>query len=171
MSQDSKHQLQSDDAPGLPLNDFGRELFFGIGDLGRLMRAEFARRSKDTGLTEVQWRLMGYLTRFDGQTQTQLAQMMDVEKAALGKLIDRMEEGGWVRRQPDPDDRRVNRVYMTDKVAPYQDGLRAIAGTLYTDALRGISEGDRKTLLKSVLKMRENLQALTGDDKPTGNQS
>jgi DNA-binding MarR family transcriptional regulator len=29
-------------------------------------------------------------------------------------LIDRVEAAGWVERRPDPDDRRVNRLYLTE---------------------------------------------------------
>ena len=39
--------------------------------------------------------------------QTELANLMDLGKVALGGLIDRLEANGYVRRRTEPDDRRV----------------------------------------------------------------
>ncbi|HPE31662.1 MAG TPA: MarR family transcriptional regulator, partial [Parvularculaceae bacterium] len=73
-----------------------------INDVARLLRREFDRRVKHIGLTRAQWFVLAHLYRNDGRTQRALADELDMEPAPLGRLIDRLEESGWVRRAPAP---------------------------------------------------------------------
>ena len=47
--------------------------------------------------------------------QARLADLMEVAPISAGRLLDRMEEGGWIERLPNPDDRRERQVRMTAK--------------------------------------------------------
>ena len=62
----------------------------------------------------------------EGVTQSELADLMELEKLTLGRLLDRLEEKEWVERRADELDRRVNRLFLTDKV---HDELRALRNT------------------------------------------
>lgn len=42
------------------------------------------------------------------------AELVGIGRAPLGKTIDRLEQKGWVERRDDPQDRRVNRLYITN---------------------------------------------------------
>ncbi len=89
------------------------EILFAVlvSDVARLLRTELDRRGRDAGLTRSQWLALSRLARFPGVSLSSLAEMLEMEKAPAGRLIDRLEEGGWVRREPDPDDRRIKRLY------------------------------------------------------------
>ena len=50
-----------------------------------------------------------------GIRMTDLAEAVLLTKAGLTALVDRLEERGFVRREPDPDDRRVWRIVLTDE--------------------------------------------------------
>jgi DNA-binding MarR family transcriptional regulator len=50
----------------------------------------------------------------DGEpTPTELATRLGVSKQAVGKVLDEMEQRGFVERRPDPADRRARRVRLT----------------------------------------------------------
>jgi DNA-binding MarR family transcriptional regulator len=66
------------------------------------------------GLTLAQFDVLMTLRHTDGITQQELAEWLLVTKANVVGLIDRVGAAGWVERRPDPDDRRVNRLYLTD---------------------------------------------------------
>jgi DNA-binding MarR family transcriptional regulator len=51
-------------------------------------------------LTRAQWLVLTRLHRRPGASQSELADMMEVEKATAGRLIDRLEAKGWVERRP-----------------------------------------------------------------------
>jgi DNA-binding MarR family transcriptional regulator len=66
------------------------------------------------GITLAQYDVLMTLCHGDGITQQELAERLLVTKANVVGLIDRVGAAGWVERRPDPEDRRVNRLYLTD---------------------------------------------------------
>ena len=96
----------------------GRNLEFLISDVARLMTREYDRKVRDLNLTRSQWWVLVFLIRYDGHNQTELADVLDIGKVALGGLLDRLEAKGWVERRPDATDRRAKRVYLTEQVKP-----------------------------------------------------
>ena len=50
-----------------------------------------------------------------GTRASVLAERANMGKAAMGELIDELERLGYVRREPDPSDRRAKLVLATDK--------------------------------------------------------
>src|ERR1043165_10293298 len=87
------------------------------------MRTAFDRR----GLTRSQWLVINRLHRRPGATQAERAEMLEVEKATAGRMVDRMEKKGWVVRRADAGDRRVNRLHLTQEALLIQVRLAQIA--------------------------------------------
>ena len=139
--------------------DLGRSLGFLVHDVARLMRRAFDRRVKHLGLTRSQWFVLVHLYRTDGQTQRHLAQELDMERAPLSKLLDRLESGSWIERRADPDDRRANRVYITHKIDPIMNEIISVGETLTDDILSGIDKSAREEFLSVLVKAKSNLIA------------
>ena len=78
-----------------------------IHDVARLLRVLYDRKMASIGLTRSQWWLLTYLYFKDGINQSELATLMDMEKAPLSRLLDRMELKGWVERKSESKDRRI----------------------------------------------------------------
>ena len=66
------------------------------------MRAAFDRRVRRIGLTRSQWQVLSLLHRRPGVSQSELAEMLEVERATAGRMIDRLEQKGWVQPPPRP---------------------------------------------------------------------
>jgi MarR family transcriptional regulator, organic hydroperoxide resistance regulator len=66
------------------------------------------------GLTLPQFDVLATLWHGEGITQQELAERLLVTKGNVVGLIDRVSAAGWVERRPDPEDRRANRLYLTD---------------------------------------------------------
>jgi DNA-binding MarR family transcriptional regulator len=140
-----------------------RSFGFIIHDVSRLMRKRFDRRAHSVGLTRAQWSVIAHLHRNEGVNQSALAELMDVQKITLARLVDRLEQAGWVERRPDPADRRANRLYLTAKVAPMWERMRALAGEVFTEALDGLAPPEQDRLIDWLLTVKRNLAA---PDKP-----
>ena len=84
-----------------------------ISDVARLLRTAFDRRVRRLGITRAQWLVLTRLHRRPGASLSELAEMMEVEKATAGRMIDRLVANGWVERRTEASDRRVKRVYLT----------------------------------------------------------
>jgi len=138
--------------------DLSRNFGFLLNDVARLMRTSYDRRIRKLGLTRAQWWVLTHLYRGDGVSQTELAETLEIEKPTLGRLLDRLEAKGWVRREHDAADRRVWRVHLTDEVEPALRTMRSIAAELRRDALSGVSAAERERFVDTLLAIKENLR-------------
>src|SRR6516164_7238444 len=106
--------------------DLNSSLRFGflIHDVSRLRRVVVDRSLKPLGITRSQWWVLAFLSRRDGMTQTALAADLDLTKVAIGGLLDRMEDAGFVERRADRNDGRARRVYLTRAGAKIVNTIR-----------------------------------------------
>ena len=117
----------------------------------------FNHRVRDFDLTRAHWRVVSGLYRHDGITQTELAHAIAMALAPLGKIIDKLEAAGWVERRPDPADRRVNRLYLTQAVEPILEPARQVANDLEVSVLAHLSKRDQTALKASLATIRDVL--------------
>jgi MarR family transcriptional regulator for hemolysin len=146
---------------GTPLSsEDERHIGFLISDVARLLRTAFDRRVRRLGLTRSQWLVINRLHRHPGATQSELAEMLEVEKATAGRMVDRMENKGWVARRPDARDRRVNRLHLTAEADLIQVQLAQIADRTVDDALALLSAFEREQFSEWMRRVKSQLQAM-----------
>ncbi|CCV06160.1 Transcriptional regulator, MarR family [Mesorhizobium metallidurans STM 2683] len=132
-------------------------LGFLIHDVQRLMRKRFEARASGLGLSSAQWRLMVRVAKEEGITQARLAELLEIEPISVSRLVDRMEEGGWIERRSDAADRRVRMIFPTAKASEAYAEVKSLAGEVYELSLTGVSPEDRRVLIKALEVMVENL--------------
>lgn len=141
--------------------DWDLRLGYLIHDVSRLRRMMFDRALAPLGITRSQWWVLAFITRKDGLPQTQLANELDVGKVALGALIDRLEASGFVVRKPDPEDRRVKRIYLTKQAGGFMERLRRETDAFNASILDGISRKSLDATAQTLLKMKKNLLSIS----------
>ncbi len=140
---------------------------FGIlvTDVTRLMRKHFDRRAVRFNLTRAQWRALKRLSHSEGMTQSDLAEMIEMEPIAVGRVIDRLQKAGFVERRADPNDRRAWRLYLTARAHAVVDDMDSISSGLFRDAQKGIAAAELKTMISVLGRMKDNLNALDNADE------
>ncbi len=128
-----------------------------INEISLMATRIFNRRVKDVGLTRAQWQVLYLLYQHDGQTQTELADTLTMAKPPLGKVVDRLEDDGWVERRDEPKDRRAKRVFLTEKVTPLIVPLEKIVDEIGDITTRGLSHTDREAFLEFLHIAHQNL--------------
>ena len=128
-----------------------------ISDIARLLRTEFDRRVRKLGLTRPQWLLLSRLHRHPGASQSELADMMEVEKATAGRMIDRLEANGWVERRAEPGDRRVKRVYLTAAAKREHERMWPVAEATVEDALADLSATESRQLFDLLTRVKRTV--------------
>jgi MarR family transcriptional regulator for hemolysin len=142
---------------GMFREDLSRNFGFILHDVARLLRTTFDRRVRELGLTRSQWWVLNHLFRNNGVTQSELAEILEVEKPTLGRLLDRLEQKGWVRREADANDRRAKRVFLTQEVEPAIKAMRAAAADMRRDAVAGLSAEQQERFVDALLTIKANL--------------
>ena len=128
-----------------------------IHDVQRLMRKRFEARASGLGLSSAQWRLMVRVAKEDGVAQARLAELLEIEPISVSRLVDRMEEGGWIERRSDATDRRVRMIFLTPKASEAYALIKSLAGEVYEESLTGVSSEDRRVLIMGLEAMVQNL--------------
>ena len=136
-------------------------------DIARLMRTVFDRRVKDLGITRPQWLAIVRLNRRPGASQSELADMMEIEKAPAGKIVDRLEERGWVERRADPVDRRINRIFLTERGERVYAVISPIARSTVSDAVSDLSDKEIALLMQLLTRVKSRLGELAESDMLT----
>ena len=134
--------------------DLSRNFAFILHDVARLLRTTFDRRVKWLGLTRSQWWVLNHLFRNNGMNQSDIADLLEIERATLGRLLDRREVKGWVRREADAGDRRAKRVFLTDEVEPALKAMRSAAADLRRDALAGLSTEEQERFVDTLIAVK-----------------
>ncbi|NQW49913.1 MAG: MarR family transcriptional regulator [Rhodospirillales bacterium] len=133
-----------------------------LSDVARLIRTVFDRRVRDIGLTRAQWLVLTRLYRRPGASQTELADMLEIDRASAGRMIDRMQKNGWVERRADSGDRRVNRLHLTAEARRAHKNMWAIAEATVDDALAPLSSSERDEFTRLAARVKGQLQAMAG---------
>ena len=127
-------------------------------DIHRLLSKDFESRFVGLGLSRAQWRVLFTIDRAGvALTQTEIADLTEIEKAPLGKTLDRLEQGGWIVRKSDPNDRRARRVSVTAKIEKAFPLAAAAAKGTFARALQGMRQSEVKELIAQLEKLKRNL--------------
>jgi DNA-binding MarR family transcriptional regulator len=144
--------------------DYTRRFGFLVNDVSRLYIQQFDRLAREQiGLSQAQCRLVGVLASHEGDellSQTELAQRLGLSTMAVGGLCDRMAAAGWIRREPSPTDRRINRLQLEPRARKALTAALAIGDDLTTRALAPLSAAERAQLLALLAKTRLSLMSL-----------
>lgn len=145
-------------------------LGFLLHDASRLLRKRFEENASRFSLSSSQWRLLVRVFKEEGVAQARLAELLEVEPISVSRLIDRMEAGGWIERRPDPTDRRVRCIFLTDQSRGIFTEMRGVAAGVFEGALAGI-DGERRQAIFAALETiicnltRDAAQTAAASDK------
>lgn len=138
-------------------------LGFLMHDVSRLRRSVFDEFMKPMAMTRSQWWILAHLSRHDGMIQSDLANVLDIGKAALGGLIDRLETSKFIERRSDANDRRVKRIYLTSKGTQIISEMRSRSHEMSERILDGLDTEARHSLVAMLALVKKNLLAIKVD--------
>ncbi len=119
---------------GQPLPGSSRDERPNVGILFRLLHQEVVQRVSsgiaDVGFEDIRPAHTAVFQHIeaDGSRLTDLAERAQITKQSMGYLVDYLEQHGYLERRPDPNDRRVTLICLTDRGwAQIQAALATIA--------------------------------------------
>jgi DNA-binding MarR family transcriptional regulator len=139
------------------VDELDRPVTTRVSRLARLLRRAIDEQLEDHGLTGVQWGLLNRLSRADGLVQADLGRRMAIEPATLTGIVQRLEREGWVRRTCDAENRRLQRVWLTEKARAALPALQRIQTRHRRRALAGLTPEDLARLEDYLARIEGNL--------------
>jgi MarR family transcriptional regulator, transcriptional regulator for hemolysin len=155
--------MRPDQAPPRPSSPARRrpqrEFAFLLSDVARLLRTITDQRAKDVGSSRARWAVLVRIERCEGQSQNELASSLDIQPITLGRLVDKLCDEGLVDRRPDPADRRIKRLHLTERAHPVLQQLSAMGAEMMGKALAGIDGAALEGMIRDLGLIKENLKS------------
>lgn len=120
------------------------------------------QQGRTLGISRAQWTVLVRLERTEGLKQSELAEILDLQPISLTRLLDRLAENGLIERRADPNDRRVNRLYLKPAARPLLEKLATVGESLMATVLDGINADSMQRMLRDLRLMKDNLRAAIG---------
>ena len=135
-------------------------MVFLIAKVHYLAGRIFARKLKAHDLNEInpaQGRILFALWQEDGVPIQKLAQRTALGKSTLTSMLDRLEEAGFVRREADAEDRRVIRIWRTEKDRSFQAAYLEVSQEMQDLFYAGFSRAEIEHFEEMLLRLLDNL--------------
>lgn len=100
-----------------------------------LVQQELARQLKSLDLKTPHLDIMVNLVRTPGMSQQDLARKLFVGRSNMTMLLPQLEKRGLVERRPDPDDKRVLRLFLTEEGRALADRAIAVQAAIVDDIM------------------------------------
>lgn len=129
-----------------------------------LYRAFHAQRNAlrphlgELGLGAGQPKVLGYLIRNGASRQRQLAEYCEIDPAAISRMLDSMQKGGFVTRQADEENRRCERIQVTDRGRAAYEAWQGFCGEMEQQMLAGFTEEERAQFADYLGRAYRNLK-------------
>lgn len=105
-----------------------------------------AERFAPLGVHPGQDRLLAELWKRDGVSQSELIKRLGVQPPTVTGALQRLERAGIVRREPDPENRRISRVYLTEKGRELEGPVQEALADAERNLLANLSSDERREL-------------------------
>lgn len=133
---------------------------FLLKDLSRLYVLRFEQRACAISLTLTQCRALVQLDRNEGTSQVRLAELTEVEPMTMVRILDHMETENLIERRPDREDRRVRRLYLTDKGRPLVGEIWRLAELTRAEMFSDIRKEDHRVFMRVLKQLHANASSL-----------
>jgi MarR family transcriptional regulator, transcriptional regulator for hemolysin len=140
-----------------PLHAPREALSFRFDEIVRALSRRVDARLEAYDLSRAQWRLLAYIIRNHGMTQSEIARVLELERASVGQTIDIMERKQLLARTPSQTDRRVWRIEATQKARDLLPELRPMIDRLHDQMFAGFSESEIEQLGDLIDRIVNNI--------------
>lgn len=105
------------------------------------------------GLTMWGYAVLSTLDRAAFRTQAALAEAINADKTRIIRTLDELQDDGYLERRPDPDDRRVRLLAITDKGREVKNAVQAQIQRGEERWLGELTPEERRVFLRALRRM------------------
>ena len=140
-----------------------------IHKLSRYLDQSLGETAATYGLTIAEWYLLATIRRYGAPYRVpagKLAEHIGITAGALTGRLDRLERRGLLRRVPDPDDRRVTLIELTDEGYELWQGAVGVQAKREQLVASALDERQQKQLNELLRLLMLSFEATAGPPPP-----
>ncbi len=123
---------------------------------------ERAFQSNGFNVTSEQWGVLSKLWESDGIHQAELAEKVNKDKHNITRILNLLEKNGFVKRVRDTGDRRLSKVYLTERGRFLKGKLPPVAKKVLLSAVGKLGHEEIEALWRILPVMVDNLETVRG---------
>jgi DNA-binding MarR family transcriptional regulator len=147
------------------------DLEVGVSTLAHLLtrtrRHEWTRATSGVPLDRAAMVVLRQLDNSGSMRLSELAVTLEVENPHITRQVHILEQRGYAKRSPDPNDKRAQLIELTDAGSEAAERLRITSRTGIQDALAHWSSKDLEKLADLLHRMVDDFMAHTPDPATT----
>ncbi|MAC80075.1 MAG: transcriptional regulator [Rhodobacteraceae bacterium] len=128
--------------------------------LVRGIRKRFNARAAAMDMTYARALAISHVSREPGLSQAELADLLDIRTPSMNRTLDQLEEAGLIERRSDPQDKRVRRLFLTDRAHDQAEKITGFTEDLRREAYQGIPADELAQALKTLQRIQQNLDRM-----------
>jgi DNA-binding MarR family transcriptional regulator len=106
------------------------------------------------GIHHREWRVLAILNEHNGRTIGHISDFSGLERSTLSKMIDAMEQRGWLRRGTENHDRRRSPVFLTEKGRRKLEETLPLILDLFHSYFEGMPPEDFRSLMRALRDLK-----------------
>ncbi len=119
----------------------------------------------ETGVYQAQHHLLMRISHNPNASQKDIAMSMDVSPAAIAVSLKKLEKGGYIKKQIDQGDNRLNQITITEKGNRVVEQSKRIFESADKKIFEGFTESEKNTLSALLDKLGSNLARMEEEIK------
>ena len=140
------------------------QAFHALGRLFHLHRQALRRRLSNPGAHHGELISLRLLATSEGMSQKDLADMLYLSRPRVTSILQGLEKAGAVRREIDPADQRITRVFLTDEGRRQERENRAAFEEYINQTIGKLSDQDKRELARLLDEISGHIAELVCAD-------
>lgn len=143
----------------------GKKIIYQIIGFSMKHRKVMQSYLNETGVYQAQHRLLMSIYHNQNVSQKDIAAAMDVSPATIAVSLKKLEKGGYIKRETDTGDNRLNQITITEKGNRVVEQSKRIFESADKRIFEGFTESEKNTLADLLEKLSSNLAKMEEEIK------
>jgi len=137
-----------------------KEIAVNVNILNSRIKKCFFDKLQENGIniTPEQYLVMDILWEKSSISQQNIADIIQKDKNSVTKIIDSLEKKNFVKRVMDKNDRRINKIELTEEGSALEKITTEVAINFMNDVVKNIDTKDLDTFVNVMRQIKNNLE-------------
>ncbi len=141
---------------------------FLLSQIGARSSRLWQQRLEPFGLDPRHFVLLRHVAAEQGRSQQALGEALRIPPSRMVALVDDLEQRNLLERRPNPSDRRVRALYLTDQGRQRLSEIMKISAAHERDLTQGLQPAEREQLVALLNRLAASLGLVEGVHPETG---
>lgn len=139
-----------------------------LNNISRMQSVYRTEKLTSEGICAAHHAFIHVICRFPGYSQEEISKEICLNKSTVARVINHLEQNGYVKREPDKEDKRKFLVFPTEKMLKILPQVRRISAEWNDLISKDIPEEEMEIFHSVLSKIEQNAKEVIGNGASKG---